>query len=628
MVNVKKLISFVFISLLSLTGQGYCEPGRDLSLSVSASRGGSSIGSIDENLLRLVIPPTRNGSKSENPRHAASGELASFKNYGSENHTSAKATAATGGLESAPFCHVSRMDPVVMRAEAVLELMRRLNDRSPGAGSPDALMLQVFNALHQEVYRKFIQALRESSQAFADLPDLSIYLLLTEVEKGKQSGKALPYELKVEDLKGADVSIQVRRDENGMILDRGRIGQGSYKEARKVVVYDNLKLVAELALKNGETVSRSAQAGFVQERRMLSEILGLEPAKKRGLVKTLRFGEKTILQEVYDQDAYKFFGVKRDLRPEIKNKSIAGRVDSATSWKLLTDASAGLQQLHQMGWVHADIKPENMLMRKGQFEAELVLTDFGLSYKPHEYLKRGERRPCGGTPGYVSPYRYRQCKTVSDSKGWSRESPEENIDLAQREDVFAFATTIYEAMEGQAAPWGPGCLYHLVEKAAKCMQEELRAYQRAVSKNEIYDPRSILISRGVELDDSKRLNSRQLYGGMSLLQSRPTVLAVGVKLEELQSLYPGRLIVKEKLESSLKQISLRKDTHVEPPVLLSAEPILGDSSNFLLKLSYYDQTGRFSSKTLKDVNPKDSAAVEREIQFLRQIGEVNWSPAS
>ncbi len=47
--------------------------------------------------------------------------------------------------------------------------------------------------------------------------------------------------------------------------------------------------------------------------------------------------------------------------------------------KILADVSAGLNFLHSLGFVHRDVKPENLLVRSGQSEMfDISLADFGL----------------------------------------------------------------------------------------------------------------------------------------------------------------------------------------------------------------------------------------------------------
>lgn len=81
-----------------------------------------------------------------------------------------------------------------------------------------------------------------------------------------------------------------------------------------------------------------------------------------------------------------------------------------------------LARIHAAGWVHGDLKLENVLLRE---PAEPVLTDFGSARRAGEPM-------IGGTPGYVSPER---TAAVAASA-----TPDD--------DVFAFGVLVDRVMAG------------------------------------------------------------------------------------------------------------------------------------------------------------------------------------
>lgn len=68
-----------------------------------------------------------------------------------------------------------------------------------------------------------------------------------------------------------------------------------------------------------------------------------------------------------------------------------------TTYKLLS----ALKHMHDKGIAHRDLKPENMLMGSKSLDAEVKITDFGLS-KFFDEQSNVMKTPCG-TPGYIAP---------------------------------------------------------------------------------------------------------------------------------------------------------------------------------------------------------------------------------
>ncbi len=60
-----------------------------------------------------------------------------------------------------------------------------------------------------------------------------------------------------------------------------------------------------------------------------------------------------------------------------------------------------LKFMHDQGIAHRDLKPENMLMTTKAEDADVKITDFGLS-KLYDDQSALMKTPCG-TPGYIAP---------------------------------------------------------------------------------------------------------------------------------------------------------------------------------------------------------------------------------
>jgi eukaryotic-like serine/threonine-protein kinase len=94
--------------------------------------------------------------------------------------------------------------------------------------------------------------------------------------------------------------------------------------------------------------------------------------------------------------------------------------------QILLDMAAGLEQVHDAGFMHLDFKPENVMVTRN---ATVKLVDFDLALprgdKPHKLGKYG------GTPVYMAPEILRK----------------DTVD--HRADIFSFGVTAYELLTQQ-----------------------------------------------------------------------------------------------------------------------------------------------------------------------------------
>jgi serine/threonine protein kinase len=98
--------------------------------------------------------------------------------------------------------------------------------------------------------------------------------------------------------------------------------------------------------------------------------------------------------------------------------------------KIIEQAITSLQQLHEAGWVHCDIKPDNFLLND---DADLKLIDFTISKRIAKgisavFRTRGTTR---GTRSYMSPEQIR------------------NRALDARADIYSLGCVMYELLVGR-----------------------------------------------------------------------------------------------------------------------------------------------------------------------------------
>ncbi|MFG1817859.1 serine/threonine-protein kinase [Kribbella sp. NPDC049174] len=119
-------------------------------------------------------------------------------------------------------------------------------------------------------------------------------------------------------------------------------------------------------------------------------------------------------------------------RGTLADRIKAGRLPLTDTVDVIENVSAGLQELHDRGVLHRDVKPENVLFRSTPTGERAMLGDLGLG-KSLDAVSRVTMP--GGTPAYVAPEQVR------------------GDVLDPRADLYALAAVTYAALAGQP-PYG------------------------------------------------------------------------------------------------------------------------------------------------------------------------------
>jgi serine/threonine protein kinase len=110
-----------------------------------------------------------------------------------------------------------------------------------------------------------------------------------------------------------------------------------------------------------------------------------------------------------------------------------GRLGEDEAIRLLVQVCEALQYLHELGIIHRDIKPDNILITP---EGRAKLTDLGLAKETEADLDLTRTGRGLGTPHFMAPEQFRDAKSVS-----------------ARSDVYGLGATLYMTVTGKL-PFG------------------------------------------------------------------------------------------------------------------------------------------------------------------------------
>lgn len=135
--------------------------------------------------------------------------------------------------------------------------------------------------------------------------------------------------------------------------------------------------------------------------------------------------------------------------------------DRRTLPSVIRSCAEGLQYLHEKGWIHRDIKPDNFLINQ---EHDIKLIDFAIAQKERKGFGRflGGRGKVQGTRSYMSPEQIRG----------------ELIDT--RSDIYSFGCMLFELSCGRP-PFTGGSPDELLQKHLRAQIPNITAGSETAS---------------------------------------------------------------------------------------------------------------------------------------------------
>lgn len=205
-----------------------------------------------------------------------------------------------------------------------------------------------------------------------------------------------------------------------------------------------------------------AHGGAVDDDRVVAlkfmPTAGLAPRQARGLAESARreseFGRRTrhprlvrLLDSVVldapdhpELDGAVVLVMERAERSLRQLLETEGALQEGVGARIVTQICEGLAHLHAQGWVHGDLKPDNVLLMA---DGSVRLSDFGLAAELDGTLGTHGWMPPAGTPDYLPPER------------WRAPLGERGVQVRPSADIWALGIVIHQVFTGGDSPF-PG----------------------------------------------------------------------------------------------------------------------------------------------------------------------------
>jgi serine/threonine-protein kinase len=207
------------------------------------------------------------------------------------------------------------------------------------------------------------------------------------------------------------ISTRTRLDDR-FTLD-ARIGEGTFAEIYRATDTQTGAVVAVKTLRPEQAGNQQAIALFHQEGEIGSSLI------HPNIVRVLSYGETSgtyfIVMELVSG-----ISLRRRMRRAIP-------LSISESVRLIRAVLRGLEHIHDAGYVHRDIKPQNILL---EADGTPKITDFGITLRTGGIRAPGDGTTLG-TAAYIAP---------EQAAGW---------EIGPQADLYAVGVVLYEMLTGQ-----------------------------------------------------------------------------------------------------------------------------------------------------------------------------------
>ena len=184
--------------------------------------------------------------------------------------------------------------------------------------------------------------------------------------------------------------------------------------------------------------------------------------------------------EAGETDDGLFLAMRLVRGPTLKEEILGGRLTPDRAVRILSAVADALDSAHEVGLIHRDVKPQNILVGKRD---HAYLADFGLTKVPDESVPLTGTGQFVGTIDYISPEQLR-------GEGASH-----------RSDVYALAGVLYECLGGSVPyprPTEAAVLFAHISDPPPTLRE---------SRPDLPEELDELIKRGMAKDPDERFAS-------------------------------------------------------------------------------------------------------------------------
>lgn len=168
-----------------------------------------------------------------------------------------------------------------------------------------------------------------------------------------------------------------------------------------------------------------------------------------------------------------------------------GPLDPSRVLHITLQACSALQVAHNQGFVHRDMKPDNIVLDRSSSLDFVKVCDFGISYTIFENRMNTMARPTtvAGSPAYMSP---EQCR---------------GLPLDHRTDLYSMALVVYEMFTGRK----PFKANSNKEFMVKTVNEKLPMMRAVRPDLEIPEPVDLVVARALQKNPNDRHTSMTLF---------------------------------------------------------------------------------------------------------------------